>query len=207
MINLARQLVFGSYDDGGNLLQTFRITEDQTIADPDDEITEFPATETVGIVHPAHLDEATKSSWGEVLADYAIFPPFQQLGRPVLKPAEADLDKTEITFEGKIIGSYIKNGILKRNQWHFKSAGNRKSVQHSKQFKACSTVAFITFSSKAMGRFEEREELKSIYFVPAKTDRGKKGAPKNRIKIGEVDPGVISEVLRLANVIVSKAES
>ena len=54
---------------------------DQSIADQNDDDATLPESGSIGIVHPAHLDAGTRSAWGEILADYGIIPPFQQLGR------------------------------------------------------------------------------------------------------------------------------
>jgi hypothetical protein len=57
-----------------------------------------------------------------------------------------------------------------------------------------------------MGYFEEKQELEEVYFVPDHVAPTWWGEHKNRLRIKEVDTVVLSEVLRLANAIISKAE-
>ena len=74
MINLVRQLVLAVYDDAGKVTQTFRVTEDQTLADHNDEEIGLPSNGSIGVLHPAHLDEATKSAWGQLRDHPAVRP-------------------------------------------------------------------------------------------------------------------------------------
>jgi Domain of unknown function (DUF4132) len=56
MVNLVRQLVLADYDAAGKVTQTFRVTEDQTLADHNDEEIPLPSGGHIGVVHPAHLN-------------------------------------------------------------------------------------------------------------------------------------------------------
>jgi predicted DNA-binding WGR domain protein len=81
--HLARRLVWATFDAEDRPTGSFRVAEDQTLADSgDDEIT-VAADTVVGIAHPLHLGE-TLSAWSDVFADYEILQPFPQLGREVL---------------------------------------------------------------------------------------------------------------------------
>lgn len=209
MVNLARQLVFAVYDQQGKVTGTFRVTEDQSIADQNDDDAELPATGSIGVVHPAHLDDPTKSAWGEVLADYGIIPPFQQLGRTICSPEADDLGKTEITrFEGPKIPGIVMYGMLERSHWlRDTPADGGGFTQHSKYFEASDITAFIAYDpGLSIGWYDEDQQLTSIYFVKGHIDPEMWGDHKNRVKIGDVDQVVISEVLRLAHAIVAKGE-
>ena len=98
--NLVRRLVWGTFDDDGNLTASFRFAEDRTAANVDDDSFTVPDDATVGIVHPLHLGD-TVAAWAEVFADYEILQPFAQLGRDVhrLEPAERDAGRLT-RFEG-----------------------------------------------------------------------------------------------------------
>ncbi|MGX7824644.1 DUF4132 domain-containing protein [Actinokineospora sp. 24-640] len=80
--HVVRRLVWGVYRDG-DLVGAFRLAEDRTLADAEDEGYAVPAGATVGVAHPLHLGGAL-AAWAEVFADYEILQPFPQLGRPVL---------------------------------------------------------------------------------------------------------------------------
>ncbi|MEV6237402.1 DUF4132 domain-containing protein [Lentzea sp. NPDC051838] len=59
---------------------SFRLAEDRTLADANDEEFTLPENATVRVAHPVEL-QATLTAWGEVFADYEILQPFPQLGR------------------------------------------------------------------------------------------------------------------------------
>lgn len=207
MVNLARQLVFAAYDEKGGISQSFRVTEDQTFADQNDDELTLPPGNAIGVVHPAHLEEGVRGAWGQVLSDYEIIPPFQQLGRAICRPDPDDLEKTEITrFAGPKVPGIVMYGMLERSHWlRDTPADGGGFVQHSKHFPSANLTAFIQYDGMSIGYYEEQQELKSVYFVPGHVKPEWWGDHKNRLKIKDVDPVVISEVLRLANAIVSKA--
>ena len=81
--HLVRRLVWATFDAEDRPTGSFRVAEDLTLADAnDDELTVAGGT-VVGIAHPLHLDE-TVGAWSDVFADYEILQPFPQLGREVL---------------------------------------------------------------------------------------------------------------------------
>jgi predicted DNA-binding WGR domain protein len=208
MINLVRQLVLAEYDDAGKITQTFRVTEDQTLADHNDEEIPMPSRGQIGVLHPAHLDDALKSAWGQVLSDYEIIPPFAQLGRDICRPNPEDLESTEITrFRGPKIPGIVMYGMLERSHWlRDRPADGGGFVQHSKYFQSVDLTAFIQYTGLSIGYYDEKQELEAVYFVTGHIEPQFWGSHDGRLKIKDVDPVVLSEVLRLAHAIASKAE-
>ncbi|MFB8008345.1 DUF4132 domain-containing protein [Nocardia sp. NPDC056000] len=87
---LARRLVWAIFAADGTVSGSFRVDQDGTLADIEDERLELPADALVGIAHPLHLgDDLTR--WREVFTDYELLQPFEQLERPVYRftPEEA----------------------------------------------------------------------------------------------------------------------
>ncbi|MBS0659090.1 MAG: DUF4132 domain-containing protein [Verrucomicrobia bacterium] len=207
MINLVRQLVFAAYDEANRPVQTFRVTEDQTLADEHDETVSAPATDSVGLVHPAHLDPATLGAWGQILSDYEIIPPFQQLSRTICPPEAEDLQRTSLVrFKGPRIPGIVVYGMLERSHWSRDvPADGGGFTQHSKFFPAANCTAFIAYTGLAIGWYEEPQQIEQVYFVPGYVAPEMWGQHKNRLRIAEVDRVVVSEVLRLVNAIVAKA--
>jgi len=89
--HLVRRLVWVDYrPDGTGVRAAFRVAEDLSYADVEDDPIALPDDALVGVAHPVDLaDEVPR--WSEVFADYEILQPFQQLGRVVytLTPEEA----------------------------------------------------------------------------------------------------------------------
>jgi hypothetical protein len=208
MVNLVRQLVLAAYDDAGKVTQTFRVTEDQTLADHNDEEIPLPSEGAIGVVHPVLLDDVLQSAWGQVLSDYEIIPPFAQLGRKAYRPDPAVLDDVGIThFRGPKIPGRVMYGMLERSHWlRDTSAAGGRFKEHAKYFPSAGLTAFIRYTGMSEGYYEEKQELEAVYFVSGAGHFRWGGERKNRIKIRDVDPVMLSEVLRFANAIVSKAE-
>ncbi len=80
--HVARRLLWvtsGGPDDGK---ACFRVAEDRTYADVDDQPIAVTATATVWLAHPLRLGDRLEA-WAGVFADYEILQPFAQLGRDV----------------------------------------------------------------------------------------------------------------------------
>ncbi|SBT39768.1 DUF4132 domain-containing protein [Micromonospora auratinigra] len=90
--HVVRRLVWATVDADGAVLGTFRVAEDRTLADVDDETYVLPDDAVVTIAHPVGLG-AAGAAWAEVFADYEILQPFPQLGREVHRLTEAERDE------------------------------------------------------------------------------------------------------------------
>jgi predicted DNA-binding WGR domain protein len=96
LAHLVRRLVWGAYDADGALVGSFRLAEDRSLADVDDETYAVPDGATVGVAHPLHLGDAV-AAWSEIFADYEILQPFRQLGRPVHAFTDEERAGTHLT--------------------------------------------------------------------------------------------------------------
>ena len=103
LIHLVRRLVWGIYSDDGALQSTFRVSEDRTFTDAEDEAVAVAPDAILGIPHRIELDAwGETASWGELFADYEILQPFPQLAREVFRVPDTDLSGYELkTVEGK----------------------------------------------------------------------------------------------------------
>lgn len=111
VFHIARRLVWAVYDKDAKILGTFRVAEDRTLANVDEDVVTLPADAVVGIPHAMELDLELTGRWGQVLADYELLQPFPQLGRPVHKPTPAELEATALARvdgvkvpTGKVLG-------------------------------------------------------------------------------------------------------
>ncbi|MEV0608665.1 DUF4132 domain-containing protein [Polymorphospora rubra] len=92
--HIVRRLVWAVYDDAGTVTG-FRVAEDRSLADVDDETLTLADDATVGIAHPLHLS-GSLPAWSELFADYEIVQPFAQLGREVHRLTEAQREAAEL---------------------------------------------------------------------------------------------------------------
>ncbi|WP_424188960.1 DUF4132 domain-containing protein [Actinokineospora sp. G85] len=112
--HLVRRLVWGVHTGSGELVSSFRLAEDRTLADVDDTAFTLPADCSVGVVHPLHLGDAV-TPWGELFADYQILQPFPQLSREVHALTEDDRRARRLTrFEGVTVPTGRVLGLVHR---------------------------------------------------------------------------------------------
>ncbi|MEV5986960.1 DUF4132 domain-containing protein [Streptomyces sp. NPDC052051] len=110
--HLVRRLVWLSKVDGE--VTAFRVAEDRTFADVDDDELKIPDTARVRVAHALHLGQEL-DAWSELFADYEILQPFPQLGRPVFTLTEEEAAGHRLTrFEGATVPVGKLLGLTKR---------------------------------------------------------------------------------------------
>ena len=112
IVHLTRRLVWSSYDQQGALLNHFRVTEDDTLADVEDEAYQLEPNSWVKLAHPLTLGAEAVSAWSEVFGDYEILQPFPQLGRETYLAEEGETEQRELKrFEDKTVPSLRLLGL------------------------------------------------------------------------------------------------
>jgi hypothetical protein len=207
MINLVRLLLWGGYDKSSKLAATFRVTEDQTFADPKDAVYSPKGIDSIGVVHPLLLSDEQKSTWGEVFSDYEIVPPFAQLGRSIYRLEEQEKDTTEISrFNGKSLPAASVVYGLENRGWTRGSAGDGGSFrEHYKHFPACGVTAFVEYDGYvSYGYIDPNGSimLENCYFVSGSKSYSYKAG---KMKLSDVDPVAVSEVLNELSTLAAKA--
>lgn len=81
MRSLCQRLVWAAIDAEGSLTHTFRVCEDLSLADIDDMAFELEVEHDVVLPHTLMLEDSQRSQWIDLLADYEILQPFEQLAR------------------------------------------------------------------------------------------------------------------------------
>ncbi|WP_395105019.1 DUF4132 domain-containing protein [Actinomadura sp. SCN-SB] len=115
MWHITRRLVW-SHRDGDGTTTVFRLAEDRTPADRDDEALTLPSSGTVRIAHPVHLGDDL-GIWADTFADYEILQPFPQLGRPIYAFGDDERDARELK---RFVGCTVPPGKalgLERQGW------------------------------------------------------------------------------------------
>ncbi|MEU6246224.1 DUF4132 domain-containing protein [Glycomyces sp. NPDC047010] len=113
---LTSRLVWQCSDGDG--WRSFRLAEDRTAADAEDEPFDLPEDASVRIGHPVTLG-AEVAAWAEVFADYEILQPFEQLTRLVLTLTDEEREAGRVArFEGAKTGAGPLIGLLKRG-WKY----------------------------------------------------------------------------------------
>lgn len=200
MSNLTRLLVWGGYDATGQLVQTFRVSEDRTFADINDEDCDLAGVKYVQIVHPAHLSAEQLGQWGEILGDYEIVPPFPQLGRRIFRLAPDEADATEIKrFVGiKLNTKVLVFGLDNLNWMRGIPQDGGCFDEFAKQFEAAHVTAIVQFPGVPIGYYDdwEDQDIETCYFLSGLQQPSGYRKPEGALRLKQIDRVVISEVLK-----------
>ncbi|MCQ4164040.1 DUF4132 domain-containing protein [Tahibacter harae] len=118
--HLVQRLVWGVYEmdsaedsHGGRLLHCFRVAEDGSFSDAEDNPLQLGLDETrrIGLPHALELPADQAAAFGQLFADYELLQPFAQLGRDshALTPEELGQRKLErwldrVVPTGRVLG-------------------------------------------------------------------------------------------------------
>src|SRR5262245_4334597 len=211
MINLVRLVLWGGYDKSGKLTATFRVTEDQSFADPKDGEFKLKGLDTVGIVHPLHLADEQKSAWGEIFSDYEIVPPFPQLGRSIFRLEKDEAKAKELTrFAGVTLPAPSLVFGLENLGWVRGYGMDGGGIdEHSKPFPGSNVTAVVHYEGTVGFGYispDETVSFSNCYFVSG--IRGPSGYARNEktLELGKVDPVAVSEVLNDLSTLAAKAK-
>ena len=118
MFIYATRLLWGIYNEQGELIRAFLCNEDTSLIDIDQEEITIE-TGMIGIVHPSQLDASLLQRWKQLFFDLSIDPIFAQLDRPIPDKKEIDLSKSIIhAFDGKQMKQGSIRSTLERYGWH-----------------------------------------------------------------------------------------
>ncbi|MFA1550959.1 DUF4132 domain-containing protein [Actinomadura chokoriensis] len=192
--HIARRLVWVAED--GERTTAFRIAEDGTFADADDDAFALAEAARVGIAHPLRLGD-TIATWSEVFADYEITQPFAQLTRPVhtLTGGERGSGRLE-RFEGLKVPFGKVLGLVRRG-WERgepQDAGGERWI--SRRAAAGRYVVIDLDPGISVGAVDatgDHQTLKYVWLATAPGDYWpRKGTP---LTFGELDGVTASEIL------------
>ena len=111
LVLLVKRLLWSYRSSDEAVPQLFRVAEDGTLANQEDESWSLPATGQVGLPHPLNLSSEELLSWSQLFADYNLLQPFPQLGREVhrLEETQKSLQallppRTRRVHPGRLVG-------------------------------------------------------------------------------------------------------
>ena len=221
MTHLVQRIIWAGYDRQNNLVQTFRLAEDRTYADAEDEEIDPQAIATVGIVHSIHLTLEQRSAWGETLSDYEIIPPFPQIDREIysVTPEEAEIEITrfkEITIPGiTLLRTMESLGWLKGGLHDHGDFG--VNYKYFPQADITAIIGDYEYQHVAQDSIYGDDAIDGCLFFPGKSQQpdeypipgswyDKNHFKGSHLKLKDVDTLVMSEVLRDLYIVTSKAK-
>ncbi len=132
--------IWGLWNEQNQLIASFRQEEDGSFVSADESAFALPASGSVGLIHPLHLDGDAHHEWKQHLAAAGIKPLVPQLERPLRLVSESEKGLTEgdwvrgvklggMTFKGRadrlgwIRGSVVDGGGIESYRKPFPEAG------------------------------------------------------------------------------------
>ena len=207
---LIRPLVWGVFNASNRPIASFRVAEDLTYTDSRDEAFELLPDGSIGVLHPAHMEDAVKARWGELLADYELIQPFPQLSRVLHRLTAKELADSEIVRHTEArLKPIVFAGIAKRLGYAHGVVGDGGTYfTHAKWFNSAGITAVLQHSWLSIGYYEtDPVSLEKAYFVPEKFGRGGWAEEsRNKVPLREVDEVVVSEILNDMAVLALRAE-
>ncbi|THV38505.1 DUF4132 domain-containing protein [Glycomyces buryatensis] len=191
--HLARRLVWLAESGGGRV--AFRVAEDGSLADAEDEELELAEDAVIRLAHPLRMEEQESQAWGAILGDYEILQPFDQLNRPVMALTDEELKTGHLTrFEditvdyGRILGMTKKGWVRGEPQ----DAGIEPGIHY--ELPTAGYVCIHLDPGLVVGYTDwaERQTLRTVRFCD--TAYGWYGGASDLV-LSEIDPVVASEVL------------
>jgi hypothetical protein len=174
----------------------FRVAEDRTFADVDEDVFVLPDDTSVRLAHPLTLGGEAVSAWSEVFADYEILQPFAQLGRAVhrLTPEEEAGSRLG-RFEGFTVPTTKMLGLTKRGWDRGSPEDNGVENEISKKLGENLYLVIDLDGGIAIGAISEIPDQKLDAVALATRPDRYSASKDNGLRFGDLDPVVASELL------------
>ncbi|MQY11990.1 hypothetical protein SRB5_21180 [Streptomyces sp. RB5] len=191
--HLVRRLVW--LRDAGGETVAFRVAEDRTFADVDDDELTLPDDATVRLPHPLRL-AGQLEAWSEVFADYEILQPFPQLGRAVHAFTEEEAAGHRLTrFEGAVVPVGKLLGLTKRGWERGNPEDNGVERWFSRPIDDGHHLVIGLDHGIAVGMVGDWEDQTFEYVWLGERPRDYWRRDDHPLRFGDLDPVVASEIL------------
>lgn len=197
LVHVVRRVVWGVYE-GRRLVDTFRVAEDRTFANVDDDTFALDPDATVGVVHRLDLDDALATRWAGVLSDYELAQPFPQLERQAYRLIAAEEGALELTrFVDRPVDTKRLLGLTSRG-WRRGDAQDNGNIWWFTKPIGPGLDAVLRFESGlivgALEYTDPTQTLGIVDFGPGEPNWSSVRA--NAIRLSALDPIIVSEVIR-----------
>ncbi|MBA8274828.1 DUF4132 domain-containing protein [Escherichia fergusonii] len=129
--HLTRRLLWGVYTEENTLIACFRVAEDSTYSDMQDELFTLPAG-NIGIPHMLEIPPESAAAFRQIYADYELLPPFQQLDRGSYRLANNERNTHELTrWSGRLCQAGRIVGLERRGWQRLEESGSVYAMRKS----------------------------------------------------------------------------
>jgi hypothetical protein len=213
MCHFARALLWGVYDadhdDAAPPKSLFRVAEDLTLADAQDDEIPPPTDGVVGVVHPRDLSPELVSRWSQIFTDYQIATPFEQLSRALYTPEEAERARDSVT---RLADRAIDPALFRE---HIQHNGFKRGVADYSSWRTEYYIDFPWLGQRAVWHLDpglqagdhsgdQPQRIHQVTFHALdRFDRHHEYSP--RLTVSGVHPIVFSEALRHAHQLIDRS--
>lgn len=171
MFIYATRLVWGIYNNDGELQSAFLCNDDTSLINSAQEEIDAPVNAMIGMLHPAQLDEAALKQWQQLQFDMGIEPVFPQLDRTVPSLEGYDLSRPIITqFMGKRMATGFIRSTLERYGWNKGATGDGGFIDSMNLLyfeKQLEAILELEGVGAGFG-WSDEERLGRLYFIDRK---------------------------------------
>lgn len=190
---IASRLVWQGIDENGHALAAFRPLGDGSNSDCDDADVALADFAQIRLAHSSLMSGEDIARWRKHLADYAVEPPFDQLGRelPVLSEA-LRRSRTITDREGWMIETFKLRGLAAKLGYQRGQAQDGGwFLTYEKTFREAGLMAEIEFSGSPLPEENRQAALQSLSFR-----RLRANGSGGQIPLAEVPPVLLAESWR-----------
>ncbi|MFI6024452.1 DUF4132 domain-containing protein [Amycolatopsis magusensis] len=190
--HIGRRLVWLAESEG---TRAFRIAEDRTFADLEDNQLTLAERDAVRIAHPLHLGESV-AAWAEVFADYEILQPFRQLGREVHKLTADERAKSRLDrFSDRTVPAGKLFGLARYGWERPVPRDNGVQPWLFRSLHGTRAVVISLDPGIVAGQLDEFPEQRITAVWLTDCQGGERYPRETGLRFGDLDPVLTSEVL------------
>ncbi|HAW2398827.1 TPA: WGR and DUF4132 domain-containing protein [Escherichia coli] len=134
--HLTRRLLWGVYTEENTLIACFRVAEDSTYSDAQDQLFTLPAG-NIGIPHVLEIPAESAAAFRQIYVDYELLPPFQQLERGSYHLADNERNVHELSrWNGRLCQAGRIVGLERRGWQRLEESGSVYAMRKSTPYGA-----------------------------------------------------------------------
>lgn len=191
---LVQRLVWMELDAQGELLQTFRPTEDGSLINTEDDEVSLSDGSSLRLAHASLLADAQSAAWGKHFKDYKLAPLFAQMARKAPDLALVDAQGAAVREiadrQGWVSDTFTLRGAFTKLGYQRSQAEDGGFFyQYSKEFSSVGVRVVMEFSGNCLPEENVAAALKTLSFE----DTRQRGWGDHSLALADVPPVLLAE--------------
>lgn len=191
---LVQRLVWMELDAQGELLQTFRPTEDGSLINTEDAEVSLSDGSSLRLAHASLLADAQSAAWVKHFKDYKLAPLFAQMARKAPDLALVDAQGTAVREiadrQGWVSDTFtLRGAFTKLGYQRAQAEDGGFFYQYSKEFSSVGVRVVMEFSGNCLPEENVAAVLKTLSFE----DTRQRGWGDHSMALADVPPVLLAE--------------